>query len=33
VSVFAKTEVSRALQRDASRADMPDFDNQLNSPP
>jgi transposase len=30
VSVFEKTEVSCALQPDASRIDMPDFDNQLN---
>ena len=30
VSVFEKTEVSCALQADASRIDMPDFANQLN---
>jgi hypothetical protein len=31
VSVFEKTEVSRALQADASRIDLPDAANQLNS--
>ena len=30
VSVFEKTEVSCALQADASRIDTPDLDNQLN---
>jgi hypothetical protein len=30
VSVFEKTEVSRALQTDASPIDLPDVANQLN---
>ena len=30
VSVFEKTEVSRALQADASHIDLPDVANQLN---
>jgi hypothetical protein len=30
VSVFEKTEVSRALQADASPIDLPDVANQLN---
>ena len=30
VSVFEKTEISSALQADASQTDMPDAANQLN---
>jgi hypothetical protein len=30
VSVFAKTQISCALQADASQTDLPDVANQLN---